>query len=153
MQIQDIMVRDAKFCRLDTNLAEAVEILWNNDCGALPVLDGEGKVVAMITDRNICIALGTRNLRPSEIKVSEVAPQEVYTCAPEDDIRAALRTMQTQRVRRLPVVSEDGLLRGILSLDDIVLSARKTPALSYEHLVETVRAICEHPLPCRIPAA
>ena len=153
MQVKEIMVHDARFCRLDTNLAEAVEIMWDNDCGALPVLDGGEKVVGMITDRNICIAAGTRNRLPAEIKVSDVVTQTVYTCAPEDDIRAALRTMRIKKVRRLPVVSNDGLLQGILCLDDIVLNAKKTDALSYEHLIETAQAICEHPMPRHTQAA
>jgi CBS domain-containing protein len=147
MQVQDIMVHHAKSCRPDTSLAEAVEIMWNNDCGALPILDNAGKVVGMITDRNVCIALGTRNRLPSEIKVSEVASREIYTCAPQDDVRAALYTMQIQKVRRLPVVDDDGMLQGILCLDDIVLNAEKTPALSAKHLIETFQAIYEHPVP------
>jgi hypothetical protein len=61
--------------------------------------------------------------------------------------------MQTEKVRRLPVVSNDGLLEGILCLDDIVLNAKKTAALSYEHLFETVRALCERPLTHQIRAA
>src|ERR1035437_9873526 len=125
MQVQDIMVRDAKSCRMDTNLAAATAIMWNSDCGALPVLDGGEKVVGMITDRDICIAAGTRNWIPSEIKVSDVVPQKVYTCAVEDEIHAALKTMQAQKVRRLPVVGKDGLLQGILCLDDIVLRSEE----------------------------
>ena len=153
MQVKDIMVREAKSCRPDTNLAEVVEIMWSYDCGALPVVDDGGKAVGMITDRNVCIAAGTRNQIPSEIKVSDVVPQSVYACAPEDDIRAALRTMQTQKVRRLAVVDNDGLLQGILCLDDIILNAKKTTALSCEHLIETVKAICDHPVPLRVRAA
>src|ERR1035437_7495063 len=101
MQVQDIMIRDAKSCRMDTNLAAATAIMWNNGCGALPVLDGGEKVVGMITDRDICIAAGTRNRIPSEIQVRDVAPERVYTCAGEDEIHTALKTMLTKKVRRL----------------------------------------------------
>ena len=144
MQVQDIMVRDAKSCRMDTNLAAATAIMWNTGCGALPILDGGEKVVGMITDRDICIAAGTRNWIPSEIKVSEVVPQRVYSCAPEEDIHAALKTMQTQQVRRLPVVSEDGKLQGILCLDDVAVKTSKRNSLSYEDTIDTFKAICEH---------
>lgn len=145
MLVQDIMVRDPKSCRMDTNLAAATAIMWNNGCGALPVLDGGEKVVGMITDRDICIAAGTRNWIPSEIKVSDVVPQRVYTCASEDEIHAALKTMQAQKVRRLPVVSKDAKLQGILSLDDIALRAGKGDALSYEDAINTFKAICKRP--------
>ena len=153
MKVQDIMVQDAKVCHPNTNLATAAETMWTNDCGALPVLDGGGKVVGMITDRDICMAVGTRNRIPSEITVFAVKLQEVHTCAPDDDIHEALKTMQTKRVRRLPVVSNDGALRGILCLNDLALNARKRGALSYEDVVETLKAICEHRTPQQVAAA
>jgi CBS domain-containing protein len=145
MQVKEIMVRDTRFCRPDTNLAEAGLIMWENDCGALPVVEGSGKVVGMITDRDICIAVGTRNRAPSEVTVFDVKPnpQELYSCAPEDDIHAALQTMRTQGVRRLPVVNS-GQLRGVLCLDEIALGASKRGELSYEDVVDTLRAVCEH---------
>ena len=144
MQVKDIMVRDVKSCRLEANLAAATEIMWINDCGALPVLDGGGKVVGMITDRDICIATGTRNRIPSEITVFEVIPQRVFACTPDDDIHAAMKTMQTQRVRRLAVASKAGKLEGILCLNDLALNAKKKNALSYEDVVDTLKAVCEH---------
>jgi CBS domain-containing protein len=144
MQVQDIMTRDVKSCRWDTNLAAATAILWAGDCGALPVLDGDRKVVGMITDRDICIAAGTRNWVPSDMKVFEVVPQTVHTCAPQDDVHAALETMKAQKVRRLPVVDKDGRIEGILCLNDIVRNARKSNSLSYDDVIETVQAICEH---------
>lgn len=153
MQVQDVMFRDAKSCRMDTNLAAATAIMWNNGCGALPVLDEGEKVIGMITDRDICIAAGSRNWIPSEIQVRGVVPERVFTCAGEDDIHAALKTMQTQKVRRLPVVSKDRKLQGILCLDDIVLKAGKSDALSYEDVINTFKAICEHRVPQQAVAA
>jgi len=153
MQVQDIMVRDAKFCRLNNNLAAAAAIMWANDCGGLPVLDGGGKVVGMITDRDICIAAGTRNRIPSDIQVSEVTSRKIYTCAPEDDIHAALKTMQKQKVRRLPVVSKEGKLEGILCLNDVALNASQSDSLSYKETIETLQAICEHRTLHRVQAA
>ncbi|MBI3894825.1 MAG: CBS domain-containing protein [Acidobacteria bacterium] len=146
MQVQDIMVRDVKSCRQDANLALATELLWKNDCGALPVLDNGDKVIGMITDRDICIAVGTRNRIPSEIPISEVIPQKIFTTAPKEDIHAALRTMQEQKVRRLPVTDRDGKLQGILCLNDIALNANRSNALSYEDVAQTLAAICEHRL-------
>ena len=145
MQVQDIMVRDAKSCLMDTNLAAATAIMWNTGCGALPVLDGGEKVVGMITDRDICIAVGTRVCAASDLKVFNVIPERVYTCNSEDDIHDALKTMQLQKVRRLPVVNTDRKLEGILCLDDIVVKASKSDSLSYEEVIKTFKAICERP--------
>ena len=145
MKVQDIMVKEVEFCRPETNLAEATRIMWANDCGALPVVDGGGKVVGMITDRDICMAVGTRNRTPSKLTVFDVKPQpqELYSCAPDEDIQEALKTMRTYGVRRLPVVNS-GVLRGILCLDEIALNARKRGDISYEDVVDTLKTICEH---------
>ena len=154
MQVKDIMVQDVRPCRPDTNLAEASRIMWENDCGALPVLEASGKVVGMITDRDIAMAVGTRNRAPSAITVFDVKPnpRELYTCAPEDDIHAALKTMREQGVRRLPVVNA-GKLRGILCLNEIALNAKKRGDISYEGVVDTVKAVCEHRLARQMVAA
>jgi len=144
MKVQDIMATDVKICHPDTNLAEATQIMWANDVGALPVINGQGKVVGMITDRDIAIALGTRNRAPSELTAFEVKPnpQELYTCGPSDDVRDALKTMRTQGVRRLPVVN-GGNLKGFLTLDDIALSAGKPGGVAAAELADTFKAICQ----------
>ena len=154
MKVQDIMTSDVQCCGPDTNLAAAAKRMWDSDCGALPVLNVQGQVMGMITDRDICMAVGTRNRAPSAITVFEVKPnpQELYTCAPEDDVHAALKTMREQGVRRLPVVNA-GKLRGILCLNEIALNAEKWGDISYEEVVDTVKAVCEHRLARQMVAA
>jgi CBS-domain-containing membrane protein len=135
----------------ETSLAGAASIMWENDCGALPVMSVEGRVVGMITDRDICFGTTTKNRPPSEVAVGEVITGKVFTCAPEDDIQLALKTMSRERIRRLPVVGEGGTLEGILSMNDVVLKAEeqadgKAPELSYGDVVQTYKAICAHNL-------
>jgi CBS domain-containing protein len=138
------MVKDVKFCSPEFNLAAVVEILWKQGCGALPVVEG-GRVLGMVTDRDICIALGTRNAKAAETSVREIALPKVFYCAPEDDIHAALYTMAAQKVRRLPVIDTTGALKGILCLDDIVLVAEeKGTELTYFDVVEALKGVCEH---------
>jgi CBS domain protein len=107
-------------CRPDTNLAAAVELLWVNNRGMLPVVGNDGKLEAVITDRDICIATGTRNRLPSELTVKEVATKNAITCEPDVEIHEALLTMAEKQVRRLPVVNPAGVPQGILSMDDII---------------------------------
>ena len=154
MKVKEIMVKEVKTCRPDTNLAQATQIMWTNDCGALPVIRSGSEVVGMITDRDIAVAVGTRNRAPSEVTVFQVKPhpQDLYTCSPEDDIHAALKTMREQGVRRLPVVN-GGQLRGILRLHEIVLNAGKRGDISYDDVVDTLKAICEHRLARQFAAA
>jgi CBS domain-containing protein len=120
MKVRDVMKPAAVCCRPETNLAAAVELLWVNNCGMLPVVDNDGKLAAVITDRDISIAVGTRNRLPSELTVNEVATKRVITCKPDDEIHEALNTMAEKQVRRLPVVNQAGVPQGILSMDDII---------------------------------
>jgi CBS domain-containing protein len=150
MKVQDVMVKGVRFCDPDTNLATVTKIFWEQGCGALPVVEN-GRVIGMITDRDVSIALGTRNARAGETFVREVALPKVFFCLPQDDVHAALDTMRAQQVRRLPVVDHKGALAGILTLDDIVLFAGEnaTDELSYADVVDTMKSIYEHPGPAR----
>jgi CBS domain-containing protein len=146
MKVQDAMMRTPVYCNPETNLGSAIELLWNRNCGFLPIVDAKQKLIGVVTDRDLCVALGTRNRLPGQITVGEVATGEVYSCRVQDDIHAALQTMAKRRVRRLPVVNENGVLEGILSMDNVVLhtehagSSRKAE-LSDEDVVETMRQI------------
>ncbi len=143
MKIQDVMVNNVRFCSPEMNLATVAEILWKAGCGTLPVVEN-GRVVGMITDRDIAIALGTRNVKASETIVRDVSLPKLFFTTAEEDVHAALRTMGVQKVRRLPVVDSKGALEGIVCLDDIVLLAQERGVLSYSDVVTTLKAICEH---------
>jgi CBS domain-containing protein len=146
MKVQDVMVKGVRFCTPDTNLATVTKLFWEQGCGALPVVEN-GRAIGMITDRDVSIALGTRNAKAGDTLVRDVALPKVFFCLPQDDIHVALETMRAQQVRRLPVVDHEGALTGILSLDDIVLFAEDKPAgeLTYAHVVDTMKSIYEHP--------
>jgi len=149
MKVQDIMTRDVQCCGPDTNLAVAAKMMWDSDCGVLPVLNVEGKVLGVITDRDICMAVATRNKLASEITVWETVSGKAWTCRDTDDIHTALDIMKREKVRRLPVVDEDGVLQGMLSMNDSVLNAEETkwkkrPDLSYGDVIHTLKAISEH---------
>jgi CBS domain-containing protein len=149
MKVQDIITSDVQCCGPDTNLAAAAKMMWDSDCGALPVLNVEGHVMGMITDRDICMAAATKNKPASDITVWETVSGKVYTCQPSDDVHTALDIMTREKVRRLPVVDEDGVLQGIVAMNDFVLLAAdakgaKAPAVSYEDVVRTMKAISMH---------
>jgi len=124
-------------------------MMWDSDCGALPVLNLEGHVMGMITDRDICMAAATKNKPASDITVWETVSGKVYTCQLSDDVHMALDIMKRERVRRLPVVDADGVLQGVVAMNDFVLLAAdakgaKAPAVSYEDVVRTMKAISVH---------
>jgi CBS domain-containing protein len=123
MKVRDIMTQTAVCCGPETNVGAAVEMLWVHNCGMLPVVDGNQKLIGIVTDRDICIALGTRNRLPGNLTVEEVATTLVFTCKPDDEIHEALGIMAAHRVHRLPVVDDNGVPQGVLSMDDILLHA------------------------------
>ncbi len=143
MKVRDIMTTEVRQCGPDTNLAEAVALMWAGDCGVLPVVDLDQKVVGVITDRDISIALGTRNHLASEVMVGEVISGNIFATRPDDDIHDALRIMRTQKIRRLPVIDRKGTLQGIVCLDDLAVHAEKSGALSQEDVVNALKAICD----------
>jgi CBS domain-containing protein len=148
MKVQDLMTSHVRTCTPDTNLAEAAVIMFENDCGSLPVVDESGKLVGMVTDRDICIAAGTNHQPANQLRVADLALGTSYFCRPEQDIAVALEAMSKGRVRRLPVVSSDGTVEGILSVNDIVLqtseASRGGQGLNSTDVLRTLKAICEH---------
>lgn len=152
MRVLEMMMGTPYFCRPESNLGEATELMWKGNCGFLPVVGSEGKVVGVVTDRDICIALGTQGRPSGEVAVGDVMSKRVFSCAPEDDVRVALGAMREGRVRRLPVIAKEGTLVGVISMDDVLLrseasGAAKAAGISAEEIVTAFQAINAHQLP------
>jgi CBS domain-containing protein len=143
MKVREIMTVAPRTCTPDTTLAEAANVMWESDCGALPVVD-DGELVGIVTDRDMFIALGTRNTRAALLRVGAVATTKVVTCGPDDEVEAALSTMKEACVRRLPVVDLNRRLIGILSLNDIVVAAGDNKPVRDRDVMEALQRICAH---------
>ena len=152
MKARDVMMGTPYYCQLDTNLGSATELMWTGNCGFLPVMGTNGKIVGAVTDRDICIALGTRNRVAGDITVREVMSDRLFACSPDDDVHIALQMMKEGGVRRLPVIVKNGTLVGVISMDDLLQRAEaagigKQPELSTEEVVRTYRAIDQRRVP------
>jgi len=143
MKVKDIMTVEPATASRSTTLAAAAPMLLGADCGILPIIDG-GKLVGVVTDRDLYVALATRNKPASQLTVGEVTTGQVSACGPDDDVQSALQTMASKRVRRLPVTA-DGALVGIISMNDLVLAAGAGKDLRNDEVVATLKAICTHP--------
>jgi CBS domain-containing protein len=158
MKVKEAMMGTPYHIPLEANLGMAAELMWKGNCGFLPVVDAAKKVCGVLTDRDICVALGTRNQTAGQVLVEEVVQRKVYTCNPEDDIHVALHTMGEGHIRRLPVVDFSGNLAGVLSMDDLLLRAEpnrvgKEPELSADEVVRGFRAIMTKDLPVSMKKA
>ena len=122
MLVTEIATKEVRTTHPDSSLSEAGVQLRNADCGALPVVDQQRKLVGIITDRDICLALTKENTPASLMTVEEAMSHSVEVCAPGDDIGYAIELMVRHHVGRLPVCSSEGLLLGIVTLSDILLA-------------------------------
>jgi CBS domain-containing protein len=143
MKVNEIMTSEPRTCSPETSVAEAAQLMWNADCGILPVVE-DGRLAGVVTDRDMYIALATRNVRASELKIRDVASTQVIRCSPDDDVQAALARMAKARVRRLPVVGFAESVVGILSIDDIVLAAGARKGIRNDDVVGAMKDIYGH---------
>jgi CBS domain-containing protein len=156
MRIEQVMHKEVGSVRPDQSLNDAARIMWERDCGCVPVLgdDGTGRVIAMLTDRDICMAAYTRGRSLCEIPVRDAMSSGVSACGPSDSIEDAEAVLRKAQVRRLPVVDAAGQLVGIVSLSDIARAAercraQKRPAIDEAEVTATLAAICT---PRQLPA-
>jgi CBS domain-containing protein len=143
MKIQDVMTRDVSACSTDDMLSKAAQLMWERDCGSVPVIDSSGSVCGMVTDRDICMAAYTQGLPLHEIAVRRAMSSHVHACRPEATIEEAQTLMRRNKVRRAPVLDRDHLV-GIVSLSDLVARAAhapKQPGLRPEILMQTLEII------------
>jgi CBS domain-containing protein len=127
MRVEQIMARPVQSCRPDDSLARAAQLMWDHDCGCLPVMGSNGadRVVGMITDRDVCMCAMFEGSPLGALKVGQAMAKQVQACRPGDSLADAERAMREARVRRLPVVDETGVLVGVISLADIAQMAER----------------------------
>lgn len=124
MRLGDVMTRRVESVSPDSTLEEAAQRMRRADVGALPVCEG-GRLVGMITDRDIVVRAVAIGHDPSRLSVSEVASRDVVVGREAQPIDEAERLMQGRGIRRLPVVDEDHRLIGMVSVDDLASRGRE----------------------------
>jgi CBS domain-containing protein len=117
--VDTVLTTEVVTCTPADALDHAAQCLWEYDCGVLPVLGDEHKVVGMITDRDVCMAAYTQGRPLRDIPVARAMSSELYFCRPEDSVEHALLLMRRHRVRRLPVLSAPGHLLGLVTLGNL----------------------------------
>jgi CBS domain-containing protein len=141
MKAREVMSQPPYTCAPTTDLATVAKIMWDHDCGFVPVVDASGTVAGVITDRDICIATSTRRLLPEHISAAQAMASPIHACLSDDCVSDVLATMKQCRIRRVPVLDANGRLQGVISLNDLVLAsdAKRAP-----EIVSTMAAICAH---------
>src|SRR5262249_53685209 len=121
MNASQLMTSNPKSCEPDHDLTCALLIMTEENCGIVPVTDGNGeaRVVGVVTDRDIALHLGLKDARPSKVQVKDVMTTSVVSCAPDVDAHELARRMQEAQVRRILVLDGKRLV-GVISTADLV---------------------------------
>ena len=150
MIVEQLMTRNAQTCSAADTLNKAAQIMWEADCGCVPVVDSADHLVGILTDRDVCMAAYTQGGRLSELHVSQAMSRNVFTCKPGDSVAAAETCLRTHQVRRLPVVDEEGHVMGVLSLNDIACEAQREREgkgkrhITADEIAATLGAVSSH---------
>lgn len=123
MRVQDLMSHPAITCHVNDDLNMSAKLMWDHDCGAIPVVRDDGKLAGMVTDRDICMAAYTQGRSLDQILVNSVMAKHVISAHPDQELGEVERLMAEQQVRRIPVVDEENRPVGVLSLTDLALES------------------------------
>lgn len=148
MKVKDLMVTDVKSCAAYNTLNTAAQTMWDNDIGCVPVVDNDRRVLGMLTDRDVCMAAYIQGVPLTGSLVTSAMSNQVFSCAPDDDIASAEKLMREKQVRRLAVIDAQGRLTGIIALNDIAREGeretqlKKTREVSDAEIARVMASVC-----------
>jgi CBS domain-containing protein len=141
MKARDIMTADPTSCSPKDDLTAVVAIMKDENCGIVPITEGNGeqKVVGVVTDRDVALYLGKKDVRPSDATASDVMTTDIVAVEPDADVHEVSRKMQQAQVRRV-LVTEGKRLLGVVSTADL---ARASSRSSTDRVGEEVERVME----------
>ena len=142
MTVKELMTSPVSTCRGNACVGEAARIMLEDNCGCLPVVDAHGRLTGILTDRDVCLAVG-RHQQPSKTPVREAMTSQIVACETDDHIDRVLVLMKENRVRRIPVVDKRGAVKGLISIDDVIRNTGTAIGrLPAEAVMDVLRHIC-----------
>lgn len=141
MRVEDIMTQKPSYCEPYWTVESVASLMDHVGTGILPVVEGmvNQQVVGVVTDRDLCLRVVGPGLYPAHTWVRDCMTSHPVCCRPDDDLGVALQLMKEKQVRRLPVVSDNMQLKGMLSISDFV----RCDAVEMETVYSAVRQVCE----------
>lgn len=151
MKVQEVMTKTVWTCRADEAMAAAARLMWEHDVGAVPVLDAKGKLVGIVTDRDLCMGAYFAGEPLTTVPVEHAMSKVVFSIEPSQSVEKAEELLRSKRIRRLPVVEGDQLV-GMISLGDLARAAQARKAVTASEVNTTLAAIVA-PRPAAAAAA
>ncbi len=152
MNLQELMTKTVWTCRADEAMSAAARLMWEHDIGAVPVLDAAGRLVGIVTDRDLCMCAYFTGEPLTSVPVEHAMSKVVFTIEPAQTVEKAEELMRSKRIRRLPVV-EGGKLVGMISLGDLARAAQARKAVAASEVTATLAAIVEPTRAAAVAAA
>lgn len=144
MQIREIMSHPVITCPITSTLDHAARLMWEFDCGTIPVVGDDGRVAGVVTDRDACMAAYTQARPLSAIPVTTAMSKDVVASHATDSVEAVESLMKASQVRRVPVLDSTDKVIGLVSMNDLArLAARARRNGVDRQLIETMAAICQ----------
>jgi len=126
MRVRDIMSKNVACCSPETTLPEVARMMVDNDCGEIPVVNASRVPIGVVTDRDITCRAGAEGKNPLLMDAGDCMTAPCVTVTPETSLDECCETLETNQIRRVPVVDETGACCGMVSQADIARHAPKT---------------------------
>ncbi len=137
MNVQHLMTANPACCHADASLQEIAQMMVENDCGCIPVVDSSEKPIGVITDRDICCRAVAQGRNPLELRAEDCMSKDVVTVSPNTSVEECFHLMEQNRIRRIPVVDADGRCCGMVAQADVARQA------SEPHLANVIEEISQ----------
>jgi CBS domain-containing protein len=126
---RDLMTKDPLCCVSSDSAMEAANLMGRSNIGAVPVVEDiqSKKLIGILTDRDLALKVVAEGRDPARTRVQEIMSYPLVTCSPDDELETAVRSMERNRVRRIPVCDNTGRIVGIISQADIAIRVRSSP--------------------------
>ena len=139
---EEVMNSDLLTCSPSDSLSDGARIMWERDCGVVPVVDASGQLVGMLTDRDVCMAAYTRGQPLAAMSVRSTMSSPPHSVAPAESLGAVLKRMGELQLRRL-AVTHQGRLLGVISLADVARHVRRRGRRSLPAQLALSRTLCD----------
>jgi CBS domain-containing protein len=153
MHIKDVMSHPVMTCPAGSTLDHAARLMWEFDCGIVPVVSDDGRLAGIVTDRDVCMAAYTQGRALPAIPVTTAMARNVVAAHADDSIEQVEHLMSENQIRRLPVLDGEGRPIGLISMNDLArLAGRAKKSGVDRELVQTLAAVCRprgHAAPIR----
>jgi len=141
----ELMSRNVVTVYPEDRVGYAARLMRDYDCGALPVIDQEGRLIGIVTDRDISMRLVANEADTYNTKVADCMTDGAFACHAEDSVRECMRQMSRHRIRRLPIINDWGHVVGIISQGDLARHAGNYPGRGERRAIADVVCAVSEP--------